>query len=642
LGGQVEIKNGELWISHGEPQILLFKGEMPGDVRIEFTVRQESVYLNSVGAFVGAVRSANAKEMVLTGYKFEFGGFDNSLNVIERNGRQMAIEHVSPLERGVTYHVCVERSGSHLKMIVDGREIFSVLDVDPLSGPDRTAVGLFGWLAETIITRVRISTLGTPWKRDVLEIAENQVFKGHYEVAEVLLKEVIDSSPGPERLERAKKARLLSQQRQQMTRDLEAWKDKLHKAWAGAPFDLRMSNDGFALEISNCGIEDLEPIRGLPLVSLMCAHNPIKDLEPIGGMSLTAFNCSGTLVEDLDPLRGMKLNTFVCELGRITSLEPLRGMPLTLVNIGGSRVRSLEPLRGMDLTFLSCWGNHLGTLEALRGMKFLSVLYCSNNDLDTLEPLEGIPLVTINCSGNRIRSLEPLRGMPLGVLHMGDNSVESLEPLRGMPLRMLSCQNNRIQDLTPLRGMPMGSLMCGGNPITTLESFILSPPDDFRFDSESLPTSELERLQAVWTGKPQFAAHLKDVEILLALRNGNPMRIRDFAKEFRGHRYLIIPKFMTWDEAKVFCEQLGGHLVTIPNREVDDFLNAAFSNGAWFWMGLYRTDQGHEWVTGEPFSYCNFIDPLQEKKIGPIIYSGRWAFDDVPGAHNAFMMEWDS
>ena len=37
----------------------------------------------------------------------------------------------------------------------------------------------------------------------------------------------------------------------------------------------------------------------------------------------------------------------------------------------------------------------------------------------------------------------------------------------------------------------------------------------------------------------------------------------------------------------------------------------------------------------------NFVDPLQEKKLGPNIFSGRWAFDDVPGAHNSFMIEWE-
>ncbi|OGV41299.1 MAG: hypothetical protein A2X46_01910 [Lentisphaerae bacterium GWF2_57_35] len=642
LGGHSEIKNDELHLSLGEPQLLLFKGELPGDVRIEFEARQEGVYLNALGAFIGAVRSANPKEMALTGYKFEYGGFDNSLNVIERCARRIAIEHASPLERGVIYNVGVEKNDSRLRMTVNGRDVLSMLDLDPLTGLDRTAIGLCGWLAETIITRIRIYTMGSPWKRDLLDIAESQILKDHYEVADILLKEVLDSSPTPDRLRRAQIVGDLSRQRKSMSKELERWTRTLREAWPHAPFDLRLGNEGFSLEISNGGIDDLEPLRGLPLTSLMCAYNRITSLEPLRGMPLTAFNCTGSKVVDLDPLRGMQLNTFVCENGLIESLEALRGMPLMLVNIGGSRVRSLDPLRNMALTFLSCSGNCLETLEPLDGMKTLSALYCNGNGLETLEPLRGIPLVSINASGNRLLNLEALRGMSLGVLHVGDNLIESLEPLQGMPLRMLSCQNNRIASLEPLRGLNLGSLMCGNNSIPDLGPFLENPPDDFRFDSESLATSELERIRAAWAGIPGLSAHVKDLEVLLALRRADREKLRELAAVFRGHRYLVIPKFMTWHEAKTFCEQFGGHLVVIPDKETDGFLNSLFSNGAWFWMGLYHTERGHEWVAGVPFAYSNFLDPLQERKLGPIVFGGRWTFDDVPGAHNSFIVEWDA
>ena len=69
-------------------------------------------------------------------------------------------EVASPIERGKTYRIRAERIGNHLRVVVNDRELFSVADPDPLSGSDRTIVGIFGWLAESIITRVKISTLG--------------------------------------------------------------------------------------------------------------------------------------------------------------------------------------------------------------------------------------------------------------------------------------------------------------------------------------------------------------------------------------------------------------------------------------------------------------------------------------------------
>jgi len=641
VGGQHEIRNGELHLSQGEPQILLFRRDLPGDVRIELEARQDGVYLNSIGCFLSGVHSANPKEIALNGYKFEYGAFDNSMNMIERAGCRIAGEPVSALRRGVTYRIRAERIGNRIKMSVNDREILSVIDADPLSGADHTACGLFGWLAETVFTRVRIFTLGTPWKSDILDIAERQIHKGNYTVAMILLQEVMDSFPDPARLERAQKARERARRREEMMKELEAWKTRLCAVWPRAAFDLRLTGYGYSLELSNADVEDLGPLRGIPLTSLVVTHNRIRSLEPLRGMPVTSLNIIGNDVEDIEPLRGMKLNIFVSEGCPIRSIEPLRGMPITLVNIGGGLVEDLEPLRGMPLTFLSCWGNKIRSLEPLAGMRTLAALYCNANKIESLEPLRGVPIVTMNCSGNLIRDLGPLQGSPLGVLHAGDNRIESLEPLRGCPLHMLSIQNNRIRSLDPLRGMDLASLTCGSNELKDFRALIDTPPDDFRYDGDSIPMRELERVRDRWARHSKFGGHLKQIAVLIALRRSNAKKLRQIATGFRGHRYLFIPKFLTWDEAKAYCEDLGGHLLTIPDKEANDFISSLFPQGAWFWMGLYRKPSGCEWVTGAPFTFTNFVDPLQARKPGPKIYSGRWTTDDVPGAHNSFVIEWD-
>ena len=642
VSGLCEIKNGELHMSHGEPQILAFKGDMPIDVRIEFEARQENVYLNSIGCFMSAVRNSTPKELGLTGYKFELGGFDNSANILDRVGRQIARQQMASIERGKPYRIRAERVGNHLRVVVNDCELFSVVDPDPLSGADRTIVGLFGWLAETVISRVKISTLGTPWKSDILDIADRQSLRGNYDVAMALVKEVVESYPDPARLERARKTQQIISRRQRMAHDLEGWRRKLGRVWPKARFDLRSTNDGFTLAIENCGIEDLSPIADLPLIALICPNNRIKSLEPLKGMPLTTLNCIGNPITSLDALRGMPLNTLVCEGCPVENIEPLRGLPITLLNIGGGRISDIDALRGMPLTFLACWGNRIRSLEPLAEMKFLAALYCSANEIESLEPLRGLSIVSMNCSGNLISDLEPVRKMPLGVLHCGNNRIKSLEPLRGLPLKMLSCQANRITTLEPLNGIPFASLVCGANPLTSCEPFLKNPPDDFRYDCETIPSLELKRARAVWAAREKSDLHVHQVDTLLAIRESDSRALRKLAAEFNGRRYLYIPKFLTWDEAKAFCEKLGGHLLTVTSKAENDFLNTHFPNGSWFWMGLTTTKRGHEWVTGEPFEYSNFVGPQQEHKLGPKIFSGRWTADDVPTAHNSFMVEWDA
>lgn len=641
IGGQFELRGGELHVSHGEPQVLLYRGDVSGDIRIEFECRQEAVYLNAVGCFLGAVRSENRRDIPLNGYKFEYGAFDNSLNVIERAGRPVASQHASPLEKGKTMHVRAERIGPLLRLSVDGREVLSVVDSDPLSGADRTVVGLFGWAAETIYTRVRISTLGTPWKSDVIDIAERQTQKGNYAVAEQLLQEVLESHPDAARFERARKAQEKARWRERMSKEIATWRERLRQAWPGAEFHLGLNTDGFSLEIPPGKLSDLSAVCGMPVTSLVCSHNGISSLEPLRGAPLVSLNCTGNPISSLEPLRGMHLNILVTEGCPIADLEPLRGMPIHLLNVGAGSVISLEPLRGMPLTFLSCWGNRIESLEPLRGMTALTWLSLNANRIHDLEPVRGLPLVTVNISGNQIESLDPLRGMPLNVLHCGDNLIASVEPLKGSQMKMFSCQANRLKSIDPLKNSALASLVCGGNELASIASFVKNPPDDFRFDCESIPTRELEWAFEAWSRDFRFADHARNVATLLALRKNDLQGLRAMAAEYNGHRCLFIPKFLTWDEAAAFCRRLGGHLVTIATAEKNEFLNRLFAHGAWFWMGLRRGEKGFEWVTGERFEYSNFIDPLQGSKLGPKIFSGRWTSDDVPNAHNSFMVEWD-
>lgn len=94
------------------------------------------------------------------------------------------------------------------------------------------------------------------------------------------------------------------------------------------------------------------------------------------------------------------------------------------------------------------------------------------------------------------------------------------------------------------------------------------------------------------------------------------MEIPDDAITFNGHYYKAYDISMTWTDAKAYCEELGGHLVTVTSQTEQTFLeNTFFTNVSkmWFYMiGGYRqshTSTKWMWVTGEPFSYSNWSTP---------------------------------
>lgn len=639
-GGTWEIRDGELRIYGGEPQLLIFKKDLPGDVRIEFECRQESAYLNDVSCFLAASRLTNRRELPYTGYELKFGGFDNSMNLLVRSDRRLWSEIASPIERGKTYRVMAERVGARLRLVVNQREIFNVTDPEPISGGDHCVVGLFGWIADTRYRRIRIYYRGAAGWGDILDLADRQVQKGHYDMAIAMYNEVLDTFADAPRIERAKKGIQRAEQAREMALKVPDIQQHLEKAWPGTGVHVSMTSEGLVVDIADGKVEDLEPLRGLPIVTLYCQNNRIRSLEPLRGMALSTLNCSGNPVGDLSPLAEMPVRTLLCERCSIRSLEPLRGTPLASLFVGGNPLESLAPLSGKDLSTLNMWGTGVCDLSPLRGMR-LSTLTANANRISSLEPLKGMPLVMLNVAGNEgIEDLSPLQGMKLKVLHIGRNRIASLRPLEGMALGILTCTGNRITSLLPLKNMPLDVLTCGNNLLRHLAPFVHDPPEDFLFDCDTLSDAELKRVITAWQRYPQTAHLALEAEILLAIRAGERESLRRFARRFGDRLYLFIPKFMTWENAKTFCKEAGGRLVEIHDPIAQGHIESLFTSGCWAWMGMECTPEGLRWLSGEPVKYTNFGDTAHARTPGPKVFAKQWMSEYDPNAENTFIVEW--
>ena len=79
---------------------------------------------------------------------------------------------------------------------------------------------------------------------------------------------------------------------------------------------------------------------------------------------------------------------------------------------------------------------------------------------------------------------------------------------------------------------------------------------------------------------------------------------------FNGNTYAYINKSMTGDEAKEYCESLGGHLVTITSAEEQEFIeNTVLVSPAkgYYWLGGIKDAEGNwKWVTDEEWNYTNW------------------------------------
>lgn len=79
-----------------------------------------------------------------------------------------------------------------------------------------------------------------------------------------------------------------------------------------------------------------------------------------------------------------------------------------------------------------------------------------------------------------------------------------------------------------------------------------------------------------------------------------------------GHAYAVYCESMTWHDAKAFCENLGGHLVTITDFYEQQIVAGLTEMGAEkgdkanYWIGLTTETGSPAWVTGEPYDYNNW------------------------------------
>ncbi|MDB5338996.1 MAG: hypothetical protein JWN70_4615 [Planctomycetaceae bacterium] len=229
-----------------------------------------------------------------------------------------------------------------------------------------------------------------------------------------------------------------------------------HEITAGSVTTLALSSDKLI---------NLAPLRALSrLTVLVCpatapTASQLEDLSPLKDLPLTRLNIRNTQVQDLKPLSGMRLNSLDCAFMPVSDLSPLKGAPLVSLECQSTQVETLTALKGMKLDSLNCSYNKIVDLSPLRGMSLLS-LYMIETEVEDLSPLKGMRLIVLSMTRCPVSDLNPVAGMPITSIAVDGTRVTDLAPLRGIAIEHLSCQDTKIAQLTPLKGMPLKRLHC--------------------------------------------------------------------------------------------------------------------------------------------------------------------------------------
>ena len=131
------------------------------------------------------------------------------------------------------------------------------------------------------------------------------------------------------------------------------------------------------------------------------------------------------------------------------------------------------------------------------------------------------------------------------------------------------------------------------------------------------------------------------------MRRNDPASLKALATPYGGHRYLVIPRLMTWKNARSFSGKMGGHLATVGGREEEQAIRALPCLGDEdLWLGLARDKEAATWVTGEPVTHTSYADPSEENIVGftylnPPSLTGWRAVPASQVSAKAFVLEWD-
>ena len=170
------------------------------------------------------------------------------------------------------------------------------------------------------------------------------------------------------------------------------------------------------LDISDCSIEDLAPVRNLNKLKVLHANSTlIDDLSALKyNITLEELEVANTTIESLEVLATLrnlkKLNINNTQINRLSDLKSCPNLgavnlgntsitnigilqeleQLKFVDISNTTVRDLGPLRALkDLQSLNISGTAVSNLQALSEMDNLRELFCSNTTINDLSPLKG-------------------------------------------------------------------------------------------------------------------------------------------------------------------------------------------------------------------------------------------------------------
>ena len=164
IEGKAKIADGKLVLTAEEfanGQIVLKTPRFPGSVRLEVDASLVGPSVCDLSPLLNGDETGWE-----SGYLLQFGAGENLENRLRRaeevvDAKANETVFVTPAK---THHVVAENDGGKLRLIVDGTDILSYTDSEPLKGKGHDQIGFYTWNCTLKIEKITIYTKADPAK----------------------------------------------------------------------------------------------------------------------------------------------------------------------------------------------------------------------------------------------------------------------------------------------------------------------------------------------------------------------------------------------------------------------------------------------------------------------------------------------
>ena len=431
------------------------------------------------------------------------------------------------------------------------------------------------------------------------------------------------------------------------------------REYVSSEFD--KNNDGILSDI------DISNIDTINISNYSCSN--LQGIEFF--TSLVSLNCSGNNIAALDLNKNTKIKKINCNDNNLFS-----------INI--NKCSLLEELLCKAQLDGNTWQTSLKTLD-VSGNVNLKYLNCSSNALENLDLSNNSKLISLDCSSQRyeydneeilcLRNLDLSANTSLESLNCSDNAIKNLDLGNNVKLKSANCTSSisstesythdkeypyefDFRKILPENQISKVSNVEGGvYEEVYLSNIRAAGPSDVTY---RVVNTVFENGIAKFSEQAECVKYQYDtgcvvsgkavaISATVALSTIDEDTDYSLSNTLNNHKYHVFELSMTWEEAKKYCEELGGHLVTITSEEeYNSVLKLLPKTGEYtYWLGAtdIQTKGTWKWITDEEFSFTKWF-PDKPNNAGDYLFLA--TSNGVSGWNNGlgtetynFICEWE-